>query len=119
MSEVRYKECSNQTGQHSAWFPMFLREASKGSISEELSLQPGVGSILKSLLRHFSFLICAGCAKLANTLDKQGPDWSRENIEWILDEMKKNANKAGVPFSRFIARRFVLVAIRRADILTR
>ena len=74
-----------------------------------------VGTILKKMLRRFNFHGCLGCAILASVLDRGGPAWCQINMEWILDEMKKNSARAGVPFSRFVAKRFVNYAIRRAE----
>lgn len=55
------------------------------------------------------------CEKHARQMDNKGCKWCRENLDTIVGWLKVEAKKQKLPFSKFIARRIVLVAIRRAE----
>jgi hypothetical protein len=77
----------------------------------------GPGDELKSLLSMLGFTERPGCkcgchAKKMNAL---GCAWCRENLDIIVGWLADEAGKAKLPFSAFIARRLVLLAIGRAE----
>jgi hypothetical protein len=48
-------------------------------------------------------------------MDTMGPQWCRDNMAWILEQVKKNAEKRGLPFIRAVVEPIVLLAIRKAE----
>lgn len=55
------------------------------------------------------------CNAVAERMDRMGPQWCRENMEWILGEVQKNAEKRGLPFIKAVVEPIVLLAIRKAE----
>lgn len=55
------------------------------------------------------------CKSLAARMDSNGPQWVRENIEYVLDEMRDNAAKLGVLFVRLAAKWLVLSCCREVE----
>ena len=57
-----------------------------------------------------------GCRSHAKRMDREGPQWCRDNIETILGWLQTEAKKRQLPFVKAAAKQVVLLAIRRADI---
>jgi hypothetical protein len=77
----------------------------------------GVGAEMTDLLSRFWIRHspdCA-CAERAARLDEMGPDWARENIDLVLEWMREEAARRGLPFVELAARWVVNEAIRRAE----
>jgi hypothetical protein len=77
----------------------------------------GPGTELKQLLAFFWIKgeDGCGCASKAKEMDDNGPEWCRENIQTIEGWMREAAEKRKLPFSGFVARRLIRLAIRRAE----
>ena len=54
------------------------------------------------------------CKSHARRMDREGPQWCRDNIETILGWLQKEAKKRKLPFVKQVAKQVVLLAIRRA-----
>lgn len=64
----------------------------------------GPGTILKDLLSGFRIKACWGCLDLAGKMDTWGPDGCEENMQYIVDAMKANAEqKKWFRFAGFLA----------------
>lgn len=55
------------------------------------------------------------CRSHAKRMDKEGPQWCRDNIETILGWLQTEAKKRKLPFIKTAAKQVVLLAIRRAE----
>ena len=55
------------------------------------------------------------CRSHAKKMDREGPQWCRDNIETILGWLEKEAKKRKLPFIKTAAKQVVLLAIRRAE----
>ena len=55
------------------------------------------------------------CKSHARRMDKEGPQWCRDNIETILGWLQTEAKKRKLPFIKTAAKQVVLLAIRRAE----
>ena len=77
----------------------------------------GPGTELKWILRLFHIRERAGCGciELQEKMDDNGPAWCRENMQYIVIQMKREAEDRQLPFSRVFARVLVSVAIRRSE----
>lgn len=77
----------------------------------------GVGSQLKKMFSFF--LIHAGpdcpCHAHAAEYDVWGPEICLKNMELIIDRLEEQASIRGIPFNRWLAKRFVRVAINKAS----
>ena len=56
------------------------------------------------------------CKSHSARMDREGPQWCRDNIETILGWLQAEAQKRKLPFVKAAAKQVVLLAIRRADI---
>lgn len=76
----------------------------------------GVGSQMEKMFGWF--LIHAGpdcpCHEHAREYDDWGPDVCFDRMETILDRLAEQASMRGLPFSRIVVRRFVILAINKA-----
>jgi hypothetical protein len=81
-----------------------------------LTPQGGPGSELAKLLRWFGVSRSkkCKCREYAAKMDRAGADWCEANIEKVVDVLRENAEKRGLPFIAFVARGMVRLAIRRA-----
>ena len=78
----------------------------------------GPGTQLKNLLGYFGIQSNekgCGCRSLQRKMDRNGPGWSRDNREEILDHLAKEAKKRGLPFLRLAAEKLLELAIRRSE----
>ena len=78
----------------------------------------GPGTELASLLRMLGINAkekgCS-CKSHAKRMDREGPQWCRDNIETILGWLQTEAKKRKLPFIKTAAKQVVLLAIRRAE----
>ena len=56
-----------------------------------------------------------GCRSHAKRMDREGPQWCRDNIETVLGWLQTEAKKRQLPFVKAAAKQVVLLAIRRAE----
>jgi len=87
----------------------------------------GVGTELKAIFKRMLRLIgrvwpaalefdgCGGCGHLAGIMNAWGPAGCRERMDLILEQIEGRARAHGLPFSRFIVRKQIILAIRRAE----
>lgn len=78
--------------------------------------QGGPGTELKKLLAKFGIVAMPGCScnAMAARMDAAGPDGSEAMIDEVLDVMKQEAGKRGLPWVEMAARMLVKRAIRNA-----
>ena len=78
----------------------------------------GPGTELASLLKMIGINPkekgCS-CKSHAKRMDKEGPQWCRDNIETILGWLQTESKKRKLPFIKQVAKQVVLLAIRRAE----
>ena len=55
------------------------------------------------------------CKSHAKRMDREGPQWCRDNIETILGWLQTEAKKRKLPFIKAAAKQVVLLAIRRSE----
>jgi hypothetical protein len=55
------------------------------------------------------------CKSHAKRMDKEGPQWCRDNVDTILGWLQTEAKKRKLPFIKTAAKQVVLLAIRRAE----
>lgn len=80
--------------------------------------ESGAGTYLKEFfLRWFGQHAKPNCScnKVAAQMDTMGPQWCRDNMDWILGEIQKNAEKRGLPFIKAVVEPIVLLAVRKAE----
>jgi hypothetical protein len=74
----------------------------------------GVGTELKKLLAKFVASACGACEAHALEMDQRGISWCEGNIPTIVDWMRKEAARRGLPFVERAARWAVKRAIYNA-----
>jgi hypothetical protein len=90
----------------------------RNRFSSQAVPQGGAGTNLKKFFARWFFQKArpgCSCNAVAAQMDMNGPQWCRDNVEWILREIEKNAEKRGLPFMRAIVKPIVLLAIRKAE----
>lgn len=70
--------------------------------------------LLLSKLRVFAKGDC-NCARHADVMDQWGPAMCRKRMNTILGWLEEEAKKRHLPFSRFVAQRLVLFAIKKSE----
>lgn len=55
------------------------------------------------------------CNAVAARMDTMGPQWCRDNMDWILEQIRLNAESRKLPFIRAVVEPIVLLAIRKAE----
>lgn len=84
-----------------------------------VAIGSGPGTELKKLLAFLRLKVTTGCKcnEHIATMNREGPAWCRANLETIIDwiEAEHAARKLKIPFSRFVAGRVVLLAVKRAE----
>ena len=73
------------------------------------------GTELQNIFEHFGFASCERCMRMVESMNKNSPDWTRGNIEMILDTIQETATERNLPFSRTAVRPLIHLAIRRAE----
>lgn len=78
----------------------------------------GPGTELKKLLAMVGIHASSncGCNKMADEMNRLGPDWCRENMDVILGSMESEAKKRRLPFSKILAIAMVEAAIFKSRI---
>ena len=76
----------------------------------------GAGTELKKLLRKFGIVPSNDCLcnEMAARMDREGEAWCMENIDAIVDVMREEAARRGLPFVSLVARMIVRRAVRNA-----
>lgn len=78
----------------------------------------GAGTYLKAFfLKWFGQQATPNCScnAVAARMDTMGPQWCRDNMEWILEQIRLNAERRKLPFIRAVVQPIVLLAIRKAE----
>jgi hypothetical protein len=78
----------------------------------------GAGTHLKAFFKKWFGQVASpncSCNAVAAQMDRLGPQWCRDNMEWILGEIQKNAEKRGLPYIRAVVEPIVMLAIRKAE----
>lgn len=78
------------------------------------------GTELKRLLHRFGIRATANCRcnRYTELMDHKGCSWCLQNIELLIDVMKIEAEKRGLPFLRCLGRGLVRRAVRTARSIT-
>jgi hypothetical protein len=79
--------------------------------------QIGPGTELKKVLKLFGIEATPNCScnRYAATMNINGCEWCKDNIETILDWLKGEADRRKLPFIRTGARLIVKRAIKNAE----
>jgi len=77
----------------------------------------GPGTKLKEILGWFLIRSNASCAcdDRAQIMDKEGPQWCRDNLDTIVGWLREEANHRRLPFVEMVARQAVLQAVAWSD----
>jgi hypothetical protein len=77
----------------------------------------GAGTKLKAILGWMFLKPKNGCScnDRAKLMDKNGPQWCRDNIDTIVGWLREEAENRRLPFINVAARQMVLQAINWAD----
>lgn len=77
----------------------------------------GAGTELKALLSIIGINSVPNCScnARAKSMNLNGIDWCKNNKEEILSWMKEEADKRGLPFLKFGAKRILNYAISKAE----
>jgi hypothetical protein len=80
-------------------------------------LTTGPGTELKRMLKFFRVKESGGCgcSSKARQMNERGTEWCRKNVRRIEGWLKAEAERRGLPFSGFAARRLIKLAIWRAE----
>jgi hypothetical protein len=75
------------------------------------------GTQLKGLLKRVGITATPNCScnAKASHLDKMGCQWTRDNIETVVDWLAEESKKRGLPFVRMAGRGLVMAAIKLAE----
>jgi hypothetical protein len=75
------------------------------------------GTELKGLLKRIGIVAAPNCScnSRANLMDQMGCQWTRDNLETVVDWLGEESAKRGLPFVRLAGRAIVSLAIRRAE----
>lgn len=98
--------------------PKPVAEQSKNSQQPEaIDIGEGSGTELKKLLKMIGITSSptCGCNAKAKTMNEKGVEWCKNNIDIIVSWLKEEADKRGLPFYTFIAKKLVKIAIGRAE----
>jgi len=76
----------------------------------------GPGSHLAKLFKKIGIKAAPGCAclKRARLMDQLGPDWCEQQSDLILDWLREETHRRGLPFVRLAASAVLWMAISRA-----
>ena len=93
-------------------------QTTKGGRTMPTTTTTGPGTELSKLLKMIGISPkekgCQ-CKSHAKRMDREGPQWCRENIEKILGWLQTESKKRKLPFMKQVAKQVVLLAIRRAE----
>lgn len=87
---------------------MKLKKPWHGRVSPD-----GPGTRLHQALKAWGFKEQDGCQcfEYAVKMNVNGPQWVKDNIATVLNWLRKSAKQRKLPFSRWIAKRFILGAV--------
>ncbi len=60
----------------------------------------GIGTDFENILRTFGLTSCSKCKRLKYWMNLAGPKKVKEHINWLTDEVEKNAKSKNARFSR-------------------
>lgn len=85
-------------------------------LAESSQTTGGPGAELHRLLGFLGITDSVGCdcGGHINEMNRQGPDWCEENEEQIVGWLRKSAEKRGLPFVEFLARKLIRMSVKRA-----
>ena len=77
----------------------------------------GPGTELKNILGKFGITASpqCSCTQRMKIMNDRGIEWCKDNIEYIVNWLEEEAAKRKLPFMRFIGRKLVKSAIKRAE----
>ena len=77
----------------------------------------GVGTELKKMLKMIGITASptCGCNAKSRRMDELGIQWCKDNVETVVLWLKEEANKRKLPFAKFVGRKLVHMAIKRAE----
>lgn len=77
----------------------------------------GAGTELKKLLKLMGIVASPNCScnAKAKTMDENGLEWCKDNIDTIVSWLKEEADKRHLPFLTYGAKRLVKFAIGKAE----
>lgn len=105
--------------EHGPHISLRMRIIQQGAIGGAASELPpgGPGTELKKILGIIGIKPTKSCQCEARALkmDREGPEWCRQNMNTILGWLEEEAKKRGLPFVRTVAKAMVNLAIRRAE----
>lgn len=84
--------------------------------SKTIQIQAGVGTELKKLFSKIGIVPTPNCScnRHSSAMDYKGIEWCEENIDTILEWLKEESDKRKLPFSKFVTKKIVKIAINRA-----
>lgn len=85
--------------------------------SSDSVIQCKAGSELSKLLKLIRIEPTPDCKciKRAKTMDVRGCQWCRDNLDTIDGWLREEATRRGLPYSSFVGKRLVMLAIKRAE----
>ena len=113
LGQVVCKRCGNRLGDKG--LDVVVPCGREFTVEPLRSKDQGVGSALAGILKWFGIRetkVC-NCRSMRLKMNLQGPDWCEENMDEILDWLKAQANRRGLPFSRYVAKAMVNRAIKK------
>jgi hypothetical protein len=75
------------------------------------------GTELKKLLKRVGIEATPNCScnHRAATMDNMGCQWTRDNLETVVDWLAEESNKRGLPFVRMAGKALVMAAVKLAE----
>lgn len=58
------------------------------------------------------------CSEVAGKLNAESPQWCRDNMPWILEKIRENSQKKGIPFIELVVKKIVNEAIDEHEEVT-
>lgn len=84
---------------------------------KEVDIGQGAGTELKKLLKLIGITASptCGCNAKAKTMNENGLEWCKSNMDTIVEWLKEEATKRNLPFFSYGAKKLVKFAINRAE----
>lgn len=75
------------------------------------------GTELKGLLKRIGITASPNCScnDRAHFLDQMGCQWTRDNLETVVDWLEEESKKRGLPFVRLAGKALVMTAVKLAE----
>lgn len=98
----------------------FRIKATPAHVGQVISGARGAGTHLAALIATGRLWCrrcsrCERCKRLARKMDKNGPQWCRDNADVIVAAMLRNGRATRVPAASVLAHKFLKMAIKRAE----